>query len=233
MGDLRSLSRKPWSKSADDLGKISASMSTPTLTPIDTTLHQKIRTYRSDSVSSSVAASPSPVPSPSVASFNMNYPFPVISAEMSTSPPKNTRLGPPSTNASPITPPLTPASSTSSTHVHSRSHSFTPRLPSKLSSQKTGLLPPSPKRKGSASSESRDPERDQSSIGSGPSGRSPFPFGFGGNTKTSPPPVHLPQGNVGQGPSSPVLLVVSVSTHLAFLAQRGLIVQQLRIVLFG
>ena len=108
------------------------------------------------------------------------------------------------TNPSPITPPLTPASSTSS-HVHSRSHSFTPRLPSKLSSQKSGLLPPSPKRKGSASSESRDSERDKASIGSGPSGRSPFPFGFGGSTK-SLSPVNIPDGHISQGPSSPGLL---------------------------
>ncbi|KAH9851116.1 hypothetical protein C2E23DRAFT_886858 [Lenzites betulinus] len=202
------MSRKPWSKSADDLGKISASASSPALTPIDTTLHQKIKTYRSDSVSSSVAASPSPVPSPSASSINMNYPFPVISGDVSTSPPKVSRLGPPSSNPSPITPPLTPASSTSS-HVHSRSHSFTPRLPSKLSAQKSTLVPPSPKRKGSASSETRDPERDKGSLGSGPSARSPFPFGFGagtGNAKISPSALYTPDGNISQGPSSPTLL---------------------------
>ncbi|KAI9061367.1 hypothetical protein FKP32DRAFT_1594529 [Trametes sanguinea] len=204
LGDLRNMSRKPWSKSADDLGKISASASSPQLTPIDTTLHQKIKTYRSDSVSSSIAASPSPLPSPSASSLNMNYPFPSISAEAS-SPPKNTRLGPPSSNVSPITPPLTPASSTSS-HVHSRSHSFTPRLPSKLSAQKVSLMPPSPKRKGSASSESRDPERDKGSAGSGPAGRSPFPFGFGANAKNPTSTLYVPDGNASQGSSSPALL---------------------------
>ncbi|KAI8978267.1 hypothetical protein BD414DRAFT_421946 [Trametes punicea] len=199
------MSRKPWSKSADDLGKMSASASSPALTPIDTTLHQKIKSYRSDSVSSSVGPSTSPLPSPTASSVNMNYPFPVISTDASASPPKNARLGPPSSSASPITPPLTPVSSTSS-HVHSRSHSFTPRLPSKLSAQKTGLMPPSPKRKGSASTESRDPERDKGSVGTGPSGRSPFPFGFGaggGNAKNT---LFMSDGNVSQGSSSPALL---------------------------
>ncbi|KAI0669428.1 hypothetical protein C8Q78DRAFT_977573 [Trametes maxima] len=189
------MSRKAWSKSADDLGKIPTSPSSPTLAPIDTSLHQKIKSYRSDSISSSVAGSPSPVPSPSASSLNMNYPFPVITGDLSTSPPKNMHLGAPSSNVSPITPPLTPASSTSSSHVHSRSHSFTPRLPSKLSAQKSTLTPPSPKRKGSASSESRDPERDKGSQGSGPSGRAPFPFGFG-----------VGGGNAGPIPSSPTLL---------------------------
>lgn len=203
LGDLSALKSKPWSKSADDLGKMSPTSTSPKLTPIDTTLYQKIKTYRSDSVSSSAAPSPSPLPSPSASSLNMNYPFPVISAELSTSPPKNTRLGPPMSNhASPITPPLTPSSSTSS-HVHSRSHSFTPRLPSKLSGPKpSGLVPPSPKRKGSASSESRESERDKGSSGSGTSGRSPFPFGFGGAGNVKTPP----EGYVGQVPSSPTLL---------------------------
>ncbi|KAH9935113.1 uncharacterized protein BXZ73DRAFT_89498 [Epithele typhae] len=203
MGDLRNLSRKPWSKSADDLGKMSPSASTPALTPIDTTLHNKIRTYRSDSIGSSVAATPSPAPSPSTASFNMNYPFPAIAADVSTSPPKatNARLGPPLVSASSITPPLTPASTTSSYHVHSRSHSFTPRLPSKLSS--AGLLPPSPKRKGSTSSESRDVESNKGSSGSGPAARSPFPFGFSGG---KPAPLYFVDGHVSQGPSSPTLL---------------------------
>ncbi|KAI0366782.1 hypothetical protein BV20DRAFT_971516 [Pilatotrama ljubarskyi] len=208
LGDLRNISRKPWSKSADDLGKISASSPSPVLTPIDTTLHQKIKSYRSDSVSSSIAASPSPLPSPSGSSINVNYPFPVISADVPASPPKNARLGPPSSNPSPITPPLTPASSTSS-HVHSRSHSFTPRLPSKLSAQKSNLMPPSPKRKGSASAESRDPERDKGSQGSGASGRSPFPFGFGAggaNIKVPPAGMYMQDGNLSQGPSSPTLL---------------------------
>ncbi|KAI0700969.1 hypothetical protein C8T65DRAFT_656956 [Cerioporus squamosus] len=206
LGDLSALKSKPWSKSADDLGKLSPTSTSPKLAPIDTTLYQKIRTYRSDSVSSSAAASPSPLPSPSASSLNINYPFPVISADLSTSPPKNTRLVPPMSNhASPITPPLTPSSSTSS-HVHSRSHSFTPRLPSKLAGPMSGLVPPSPKRKGSASSESRDPERDKGSSGSGASGRSPFPFGFGaGNVKT-PPAINVPEGHVGLGASSPTLL---------------------------
>ncbi|KAI1790396.1 hypothetical protein LXA43DRAFT_891223 [Ganoderma leucocontextum] len=214
-GDLRSLSRRPWSKSADDLSKISTNGSTPTLTPIDTTLHQKIKTYRSDSVSSSAATSSSPIPSPSTSSFKMKYPFPVVSAELPMSPPKNARLGPlpPSNQGSPISPPLTPSSSTSTatSHVHSRSHSFTPRLPSKLSTPKvSGLMPPSPKRKGSASSERGDPDRDKGSTGSGASGRSPFPFGFGGGStpKIVPPPLTISSdgSHSSQGPSSPTLL---------------------------
>ncbi|TFK85784.1 hypothetical protein K466DRAFT_664258 [Polyporus arcularius HHB13444] len=205
LGDLSALKSKPWSKSADDLGKLSPTNTSPKLSPIDTTLYQKIRTYRSDSVSSSAAPSPSPLPSPSASSFNMNYPFPVISADVSASPPKNTRLVPPISNPSPITPPLTPSSSTSS-HVHSRSHSFTPRLPSKLSGPMSGLVPPSPKRKGSASSESREPERDKGSSSSGASGRSPFPFGFGAGIVKTPPAMNVPEGHVALNASPPSLL---------------------------
>lgn len=48
--------------------------------------------------------------------------------------------------------------------MHNRSHSFTPKLPSKLSAQKLGFGPSSPKRKGSAPSE-RDIELDREKLG--------------------------------------------------------------------
>ncbi|KAL4249617.1 hypothetical protein ABKN59_006179 [Abortiporus biennis] len=197
LGDLRNISRKPWSKSADDLGKMT-SLHSPTLTPIDTTFQGKIEQYRNrnnraDSVSS-VNASPSTSPS---GSAHKNYPFPTISATESPSSSPPNRLGVLTANSSPSsagTPPLTP----SSAHVHARSHSFTPRLPSKLSAPKISLVPPSsPSRKGSGSSDYEIPrdkinkenerDADHGSIGTGHSPRSAFPFGFsnGSNSKTS------------------------------------------------
>lgn len=65
-------------------------------------------------------------------------------------------------------------------HVHTRSHSFTPRLSSKLAAPRFG--PPSPKRKGSGSSE-KEPEVkevEKPTPTSGTPTRAAFPFSFGG-----------------------------------------------------
>ena len=140
LGDLRNLSRKPWSKSADDLSKMSSHMPAPVLTPIDTTIHDKIELYRNNRGGSMGSMNNS---SPSVAStvsaHQKNLPFPTIctspSDPLSSSPP-----GRPSIQLSAASPTLTdgaalgPSLPNSSTHVHTRSHSFTPRLPSKLAS---------------------------------------------------------------------------------------------------
>lgn len=166
--------------------------SPPVLTPIETTFHEKVELYRNNRAGSIGSVSNAPSPSTSSAmSTQKNYPFPVISPSpsepMSSSPPQRPSIqlssaSPTSTGGAP----LTLVSSNSSSHVHSRSHSFTPRLPSKLASPKATLPAPlSPKRKGSASSD-RQVEREREktisggSGGHGPSARSPFPFALGG-----------------------------------------------------
>ncbi|TFY55136.1 hypothetical protein EVJ58_g8436 [Rhodofomes roseus] len=216
LGDLRNISRKPWSKSADDLSKLSSHMPAPALTPIDTTLYDKIGQYRSNRVGS--VGSMSNAPSPSVASTmsaqQKNYPFPTIctspSEPLSSSPPSR-----PSIQLSAASPTLTdgaalaPSLSNSSAHAHTRSHSFTPRLPSKLASPKGALQPPlSPKRKGSAGSVTeRTPEREREknnsggSGGHGPTARSPFPFSLGGGRSPVNP------SSPTDTPSSPTSLV--------------------------
>lgn len=206
LGDLRSISRKPWSKSADDLGKLTPS-SAPTLSPLDTSFRDRVDYYRGRgeySASTSNSAAPSPTISPDTSSVK-NYPFPIITTQeaLSSSPPQ--RGAPISSSSSPVymTPsPLTSSTSGSTSHVHSRSHSFTPRLPSKLTGPKAGgLIPPSPKRKGSASSD-REPDRSikekdrekNISTGSGASiGRSAFPFNLGGSSSSS----HKGQSSLG------------------------------------
>lgn len=119
------------------------------------------------------------------------YPFPVISQSpsepLSSSPPHRPSIqlsaaSPISTNGAALTPVL----SNSNSHVHSRSHSFTPRLPSKLASPKPSLQPPtSPKRKGSASSDRI--EREKNLSGGSSSSRSPFPFSLPGSGKAVSP----------------------------------------------
>lgn len=214
LGDLRNLSRKPWSKSADDLSKLSSHMPAPILTPIDTTIHDKIELYRNNRGGSMGSMNNS---SPSVASTvsaqQKNLPFPTIctspSDPLSSSPP-----GRPSIQLSAASPTLTdgaalgPSLSNSSTHVHTRSHSFTPRLPSKLASPKGVLQPPvSPKRKGSGGSVTeRTPDREREknltggSGGHGPSARSPFPFSLGGGRSPVNP------SSPTETPSSPTSL---------------------------
>ncbi|KZT72385.1 hypothetical protein DAEQUDRAFT_664500 [Daedalea quercina L-15889] len=128
--------------------------------PIDTTLHDRIDLYRNHRGGSvgSVNNPSSPSASSIMSMQQKNYPFPAISTSpsdpLSTSPPSR-----PSIQLSAASPTLTsgvtlaPSLSNSSAHVRTRSHSFTPRLPSKLASPKGALQPPlSPKRKGSGRS---------------------------------------------------------------------------------
>lgn len=193
LGDLRSLSRKAWSRSADDLNQVPSS-------PISTMSFQdRIAEYRGRSGSNASALIP---PSPSSPNVNhvARHPFPSYKAQqpeggsenmpilvppgrsatlptvsISVSPPGSTPININSdSNNSNITstnvlssspsqiqsqtqaaqpPPLQSQSTTQQakpSHVHTRSHSFTPKLPSKLSNPKLVL---SPKRKGSGSNE--------------------------------------------------------------------------------
>ncbi|TFK50899.1 hypothetical protein OE88DRAFT_1735633 [Heliocybe sulcata] len=160
LGDLRSISRKGWSRSADDLSQFSASQ--------DTTFHTKVEQYRNRSASNS-------------GSPQYHHPFPTSNITPLSSSPPQSILG---SSPAHVGPSPTPSQSPSQPgHVHSRSHSFTPRLPSKLSAPKLALGPSSPSRKGSGSSEAevalnpnqRDgKEKDRYSPAS--QARAAFPF---------------------------------------------------------
>lgn len=159
LGDLRNISRKAWSRSADDLGKLSSSTSSP----VDASFHNKVTEYRNRSNSNATLA-PSTV---NITTNNMRQPFPTIvtTSPLSSSPQDDDfpisavsiSVSSPSSFDKPLPFEL---SNSAPIQVHNRSHSFTPRLPSKLSPQKLGFGPPSPKRKGSAVSE-RETERDR------------------------------------------------------------------------
>lgn len=203
LGDLRNVSRKPWSRSADDLGKFSSPAPSPVLTPIDVIFNDRIDRYRTGRNDSLGSMNNVPSPSTSIASVQIqkNLPFPTIktSEPLSSSPPQQHGLQPPSSSSTQFPSSVALAGSNSGAgHVHARSHSFTPRLPSKLSVPK-GLMPPSPIRKGSAPTEG-EPERQREkttsggSAGSPVSARSPFPFGLGangGNGGKAPSPLNL------------------------------------------
>lgn len=189
-------------------------MPAPVLTPIDTTIYDKIELYRNRGGSMGSMNNSSPSLASTVSAQQKNFPFPSIctppSDPLSSSPP-----GRPSIHLSAASPTLTdgatlpPSLSDSSAHVRTRSHSFTPRLPSKLASPKGVLQPPvSPKRKGSAGSVTermteRDREKNVSggSVGHGPSARSPFPFNLGGGRSPANPSSPI------ETPSSPTSLV--------------------------
>ncbi|KAL0955530.1 hypothetical protein HGRIS_001768 [Hohenbuehelia grisea] len=155
LGDLRNISRRGWSKSADDLIKMTPS----NLSPITTSFQERIAQYRNRSDSTTSGISPSSPASP--ASFaGGRQPFPT-----SASPPRSATLPVPGMSAS-ISAPMEETSRSVGQHVHTRSHSFTPKLSSKLAAPRLG--PPSPIRKGSASSEREIPYRDtdKGTIGS-------------------------------------------------------------------
>ncbi|EMD33011.1 hypothetical protein CERSUDRAFT_161123, partial [Gelatoporia subvermispora B] len=209
LGDLRNISRKPWSKSADDLGQVPHS-SSPALAPIDTTFRDRVadyRTNRNDSVGSmNTPSTTSPAGSVSVPK---HYPFPTINPPdpFSSSPPQ--RPGVLSSTPSPVSASSQNLAPTSGSHVHSRSHSFTPRI-AKLTAPKMSLLPPSPSRKGSASSErdyAFEKEHSKSPSGgssaSGPSSRSAFPFNLGGTGGNKSLPLLSTAGLSNPGSAAP------------------------------
>ncbi|KAJ4471470.1 rho GTPase activating protein 22 [Lentinula aciculospora] len=147
LGDLRAISRRAWSKSADDLSKVSADVSPA--------MEEKIAQYRNRSNSNTSSLSPNGPPSaPPFFERSSSHgtgvqPFPSLSRVHTPS------SATPTVSISISAPVVDEASSyrpaPSPTHVHTRSHSFTPKLASKLSAPR--FMPPSPKRKGSAGSE--------------------------------------------------------------------------------
>ncbi|TFK68485.1 hypothetical protein BDN72DRAFT_679331 [Pluteus cervinus] len=181
LGDLRNVSRKAWSKSVDDLGKAPPA----NFSPINTNFHDKVLEYRGRSDSNASAMSPSsPTSICSVA--NGRHPFPtVITDSPSSSPPRSATLpsvsiSAPSSDDNPQPP---AARMPAPTHVHTRSHSFTPKLPSKLAPRYG--TPSTPNRKGSSASEKDILEfRDQHTLEKQSSPMNArghgFGFGFGG-----------------------------------------------------
>lgn len=181
--DLRSISRKPWSRSADDLSQVLSS----TLNTVS--FQEKIAEYRGRS-GSSASALVSPGPTLPNVDHAAQHPFPVSKPQqseggstqmpivgksttlpavsISVSPPQSDPMNTdPDLNKSAINITHTDVVSSGSTqtqsetlqsttpqtrpfHVHTRSYSFTPKLPSKLSNPKLAL---GPKRKGSGSNE--------------------------------------------------------------------------------
>ena len=177
------MSRRAWSKSADDLSNISGPerSKSPSLAPLDTQLHEKISKYRSnrsDSLNSTITPT-----TPSPHNKQRKVDFPLVTQNLSSSPPNRSTLsasGSAPHNLSPLqqTPP----------HTHTRSHSFTPRLASKLAPPKLAVIPPNPSRKVSLSS-ANDTDLTTPSSAS----RGAFPFGLGSSSKPTTPtatPTH-------------------------------------------
>ncbi|KZV70003.1 hypothetical protein PENSPDRAFT_685890 [Peniophora sp. CONT] len=199
LGDLRGLSRKPWSRSADDLSKAPPS-------PATASMQDKVSQYRAaDSPVSLTRHSPSP-------STNSQYLFPVITN--TTSPPTSPNLS--------SSPPNSPS------HLHARSHSFTPKLPSKLG-------PVSPVRKMSAGSTHtlQEPVPDMPPLPASQkafAGRGAFPFTFGAKspspshsndspTDLLPPPVIVEPDRRVQGGEASKRESVSGTSHSGFVAR--------------
>ena len=179
-GDLRQISRRAWSKSADDLGKLSSIDLSP-----KKSFQDKVAQYRNRSNSNTSTVTPTDI-------INVRQPFPKLRTPTppSSSPPHASNM--PAVTISPASEDREKLIPTH--HVHTRSHSFTPKLSSKLAAPR---IPASPKRKGSADSEME--KISPVSI------RSPFPFGFGGGSPTNnsplPPPL-LPAPTPAQNPAN-------------------------------
>ncbi|KAK0471613.1 rho GTPase activating protein 22 [Armillaria novae-zelandiae] len=167
LGDLRSMSRKAWSRSADDLGSMSAVVESP----VSAVFQDKVAQYRNRS--SGGGKTEQQQPQQHVASSQTGrQPFPTIITSV---PPEQSPSSAPilspvtiSVSAPNSEEPTAPSRQSPPSHVHTRSHSFTPKLSSKLASPR---FPPSPKRKGSG-------ELD---------GKGAFPFGFGAHSRSIQP----------------------------------------------
>ncbi|KAF8639252.1 hypothetical protein AX17_001617 [Amanita inopinata Kibby_2008] len=199
LGDLRNISRKGWSRSADDLNKITTSRHPPS----NPSFHDKVMQYRGRSGSSASAAMPSSPTSPTTV-VSGRHPFPSIQAP---NPPPSPLVSSPTRSATlpmlsisvsaPIAEEVSPSKSANPPLVHTRSHSFTPKL-AKLATPR--FLPPSPKTKGSTSSE-REMEMKEGSErqyaiqisppSPGTPSRAAFPFGLSGKSA----PDHGTGGN--------------------------------------
>ncbi|KAF8805136.1 hypothetical protein BYT27DRAFT_7105396 [Phlegmacium glaucopus] len=187
LGDLRNISKKGWSKSADDLSKVSPAE----FSPVKASFQERIVEYRNRSRSNASSIPPSGV-------VNGRHPFPSVSStppssSSSSSPPRNTILPSVSISISapalddelPITPP---------THVHTRSQSFTPKLPSKLTMPRQS---PSPQRTPPSSNDRECDGRDHERSPISPT-RVVFGFGSSGLNHSK----MMPDPNAAASPTS-------------------------------
>ncbi|TFK24708.1 rho GTPase activating protein 22 [Coprinopsis marcescibilis] len=204
LGDLRNISKRAWSRSADDLSKITSPIA---FSPLKSNFQDRVAQYRGRSDSSASAISSNASTSSPVHAGR--HPFPSLAGSPPTSsPPPVLRTGPaprsstlPTLSVSVSTPTLEDNNSgrnLTPTHVHTRSHSFTPKLPSKLA---TPISPASssPKNQG-------PPKPDESStVDNDKPIQAPrgFGFGFGNHSKDSASPLHTPvSATPFGGPSS-------------------------------
>ena len=172
LGDLRNISRKAWSRSADDLSK----MPPANFSPIDTSFQDRVAEYRGRSGSHSSGIQPSSGnSSPSVPVAR--HPFPTLSTTppSSSSPPRSATLPVAISVSAPILDEGHVPRTASPTQSHTRSHSFTPKLHSRLA---TPRYPPVPHRSGSTPTDREFDVRDLDKAG-GQANRPGFGFGFG------------------------------------------------------
>ncbi|KAJ3512365.1 hypothetical protein NLJ89_g3558 [Agrocybe chaxingu] len=172
LGDLRAISRKGWSRSADDLSRISPAE----FSPVKPSFQERIAEYRSRSDSNPSIVSPaSQSPISSSHPINGRHPFPSAGpSSPSSSPPRSATL--PTVSISISSPALDEGlapRTTSPTPAHTRSHSFTPKLPSKLAVPR---IAQSPQRERSHDRELDVRDLDRPMLGT-PT-RAAFGFGF-------------------------------------------------------
>ncbi|KAH7883403.1 hypothetical protein F5I97DRAFT_1814988 [Phlebopus sp. FC_14] len=203
LGDLRNISRKTWSKSADDLG----SFATPPHSAVDISFQHRIQDYRNRSNSSATLHPASSSNSAGLSSpVKQTFPPLLPNTVLSSSPPEDSVIanGPdisisvssPTADAFSIPDdPPTPSA---------RMHSFAHRLPTKLSASKLGFSPGSPKRKGSGDSMK---DRDVDRAAGNAMGRGVFPFSLAGPSHKYPTPGISAQGGSANSttPSSSLL----------------------------
>ncbi|KAH0829011.1 hypothetical protein J3R83DRAFT_2464 [Lanmaoa asiatica] len=199
LGDLRNISRKTWSKSADDL----RSFPDPSHSTVDISFQHRIQEYRNRSNSSATLHPPTFTNNAIPASTTVQS-FPSAATDISNAPSDDMfTLNEPNISISVSSPtsegfvfpddsPPTP---------NARMHSFAPRLPTKLSSSKIGLSPNSPKRKGSG--DSMKPLDSDKSSGTS-MGRGVFPFSLAGPSHKHSAPNLAAQASANQ-PSSSLL----------------------------
>ncbi|KAG8220481.1 hypothetical protein J3R82DRAFT_3176 [Butyriboletus roseoflavus] len=199
LGDLRNISRKTWSKSADDL------RSFPDLShaTVDVSFQHRIQEYRNRS-NSSATLHPTSFANNAIPASPTFQSVPSAAANISNSPPDDSLiLNEPNISISVSSPvsegfvlpddsPPTP---------NARMHSFAPRLPTKLSASKLGLSPNSPKRKGSGDS-MKPLDSDKCSGAS--MGRGVFPFSLAAPSHKHSAPNLAAQASANQ-PSSSLL----------------------------
>ena len=185
LGDLRNISRKAWSKSADDLSKISSAE----YSPVKPSFQERIVEYRNRSGSNSSSPSPS-------GAHNGRHIFPSSSSTPpSSSPPRVSNFPPVSISVSaPVLDTGPNPTTTSPTHVHTRSQSFTPKQPSRLAIPQH---PPSPRNPSSNTNDREYGARDDRSPITPPN-RVGFGFGLGGQNHTK----SIPDSNAVPSPTS-------------------------------